>query len=138
MLQYLTHRSMKIALLPTKVNCAQVDETDGDRMESLKRQLKTEVIFDVLLKDGTMSADQVLDRALKELELDAHLVLLVSDKDEYLKPAKDKGMVTCRLRPMNAPRGNVSSHYMVESIPAIRDVVNEINGISFNAVMKGR
>ena len=46
------------------------------------------------------------------------------------------GAFTCRVRPPNAARGNISSHYVVETIEEVEDKINELNGISFNAVLK--
>ena len=59
----------------------------------------------------------------------------MSDQDNLLKAARDSGMITCRIRPKNARRGNISAHYTVEDVLQVQDVVNEMNGISFNAVL---
>ena len=135
LLQYLSQRSMKLCLLPKP--CDEVDEEEGRRMEDFKKQL-SDVVLDLLVKDGSMNIPKILDVPLHEFEFDPTLVLVVSDSDDYIRAAKEKGMVTCRIRPANARRGNVSAHYMVESVPDVRNVVDEINGISFNAVLKGR
>ena len=83
--------------------------------------------------DGTSKLLQ--KGVLDELDLHPNLCMIVSDKDEYLKEAKDLGMITCRLRPKNARRGNVTAHYNSPSVPDVQEVVNEISGISFNAVL---
>jgi FMN phosphatase YigB (HAD superfamily) len=72
---------------------------------------------------------------LRELAMDPHRVLLVSDRDEYLKAGKDLGMLTCRLQPKNARRGNITAHYTSPSVQDVQEVVNDINGISFNTVL---
>ena len=71
----------------------------------------------------------------KELDVHVNKIMVVSDKDDYLKAAKDLGMITCRLRPKNARRGNVTAHYNASSVPEVQDVVNDVTGISFNAVL---
>jgi len=79
---------------------------------------------------------QMVITARKALSCDRdNAILLVSDQDSYLKAAKDMGMVTCRIRPKNAKRGNVSTTYEVETILQVENVVNEMNGISYNAVL---
>jgi methionine salvage enolase-phosphatase E1 len=103
----------------------------------MKSQL-FDVSFDLLFKDGTLGANNVIAKSLKSFNLDPTNVLLVSDRDDYLRAGKDCGMVTCRIRPLNAPRGNISTHYSVPLVPEVKDVINEINGISFNAVLKSR
>jgi hypothetical protein len=135
LLQFLTQRSMKIALLPRPVE--EIDLQEGERMEDMKSQL-FDVGFDLLCKDGTLGSKMVIANSLESLHLDPTNVLLVSDRDDYLRAAKDCGMVTCRIRPLNSPRGNISTHYSVPSVPEVKDVINEINGISFNSVVKSR
>ena len=134
LLQYLTQRSIKIALLP-KPDVPKIDEEEGERMEDFSHQLH-DVSFDFLIKDGTHSASHIVDTSLQKLGLDPNLVLLVSDRDDYLRAAKDAGMLTCRIMPLNGRRGNISVHFVVQSVPEVQDVVNEINGISFNAIFK--
>lgn len=106
-------------------------------MEDMKKQL-FDVEFDLLCKDGTDGAKMVIAKSLESLHLDPTNVLLVSDRDDYLRAAKDCGMVTCRIRPLNKPRGNISTDYSVPTVPEVKDVINEINGISFNAVFQSR
>ena len=64
-------------------------------------------------------------------------IILVSERDEYLKVGKDMGMMTCRVQPLgpNSPRGNVTTHYRIQKLSQVEDVINEINGISFNTVL---
>jgi hypothetical protein len=135
LLQFLTQRSTKIALLPHPSE--EIDLDEGERMEDMKKQL-FDVAFDLLVKDGTLGAKMVIAKSLESLNLDPSNVLLVSDRDDYLRAAKDCGMVTCRIRPLNAPRGNISTNHSVPSVPEVKDVVNEINGISFNNVFQSR
>lgn len=150
LLSTLTYRSMKIALLPRTASMASISKTNTDRtskerMVDFTRQLK-DVRFDVLVDlppngssgaadDNALAVNAMVQSALKQLELDTNVILFVSDQDAYLRAAKDLGMLTCRIRPRNARRGNVSSHYTVESILEVENVVNDINGISFNVVL---
>jgi len=60
--------------------------------------------------------------------------LVVSDRDDYLKMGKEGGMFTCRIRKENARRGNITAAYNCLEIGHVEDIVNEINGISFNSV----
>ena len=145
----LTHRCLKIALLPrlksnshSKPGSFDSDKTPYERMQDLVKQLK-DVEFNVLIDIPANSSDNdqaaivksMIAKSLKELSLEAKVVLFVSDQDVYIKEAKELGMMTCRIRPLNARRGNVSAHYTVESILQVHDVINEMNGISFNAVL---
>ena len=133
LLQYLTQRSIQIALLPRPADS--LNEDKGERMEDFKRQL-SDVVFSQLVKDGRPGADKLVNIALEKLKLDPTVVLLVSDRDDYLRAAKEASMMTCRIVPPNSRRGNISAHLQVPSIPEVQDVVNEINGISYNAVFK--
>lgn len=145
LLSTLTHRSVKIALLPRPPPARQQQppqqQSPNERMLDLTRQLK-DVVFDVLIdlpgapddKNPTIEASMV-QTAFDELALDPNLVLFVSDQDAFLRKAKDLGMITCRVRPLSARRGNVSAHFEVETVLEVHDVVNEMNGISFNAVL---
>jgi beta-phosphoglucomutase-like phosphatase (HAD superfamily) len=137
LLSFLTHRSIQIALLPNP------RETDGPKqeaqqtaMQTLTKQLKG-VVFDCILAlDSQKSLDQTLQTGvLDELGLHANRVLVVSDRDEYLKAARDLGMITCRLQRKNTRRGDITALYNVASIPDVQELVNDINGISFNTVL---
>jgi len=64
--------------------------------------------------------------------------LVVSDRDDYLKIAKDGGMFTCRIRPKQGRRGNITAAYDVSAIVDVMDIINEIDGISFNSVLGSR
>ncbi|CAB9497132.1 expressed unknown protein [Seminavis robusta] len=133
LLSTLTHRSMKIALLPRPNNA----DSHPQQMVDLTKQLK-DVVFDVLIElpknDNSQEASMV-KTTLEKLALDPKVILFVSDQDSFLREAKDLGMMTCRIRPLNARRGNVSAHYTVETVLQVQDIVNEMNGISFNAVL---
>lgn len=137
LLQYLTQRSMKICLLPNPKTFDLATTEEGDRMEQMKAQLN-DVNFHSLIKTGS-DAEHVLQTTVRALALDSPLrILVVSDRDDYIRAAKESGLVTCRITTPNARRGNVSAHYSVPSVPNVKDVVDEINGISFNAVLQGR
>lgn len=145
LLNTLTHRSMKIALIPRPKKAIRHndhglndDRTPMELMEDLRNQLR-EVEFNVLVEQSTEDSSEavksMVKKALDGLRLDPKVVLFVSDQDASLRIAKDLGMITCRIRPPNARRGNVSAHYTVKGILNVHDVVNEMNGISFNAVL---
>jgi hypothetical protein len=136
LLQYVSNRSMKIALLPVPSN--EQAEQEAKRMNDFTKQLPN-VSFDVVLQDGE-AANDILMHLIEELEpIDSLSTMVISDRDDYLRHAKETGMTTCRVRPhANSPRGNVSAHYTVNSMAEVQDVVNDINGISFNAVFASK
>jgi hypothetical protein len=127
LLTYISNRSMKLALLPVpRQNKPEV----GKRMKEFTRQLP-HVSFDLLIDKGN-DATEILELMMKNFEKDPMATIVVSDRDDYLRAAKDEGMVACRIRSPNAKRGNISAHYnIVLSVGEVEDVVNEINGISF-------
>ena len=131
LLSYISHRGMKLVLLPTPNN--PIADEEGQRMEDFTKQLP-KVRFDFLLQKGE-NTNSILAEMTDEVQLDPVLTMVVSDRDDYLRQAKEKGMITCRVRfRPNAPRGNVSAHYNVEAIADVQEVVDDVNGISFNAV----
>jgi FMN phosphatase YigB (HAD superfamily) len=143
LLQYLTRRSIKIVLVPSQLTLTEEESTEGDDMRALRRQLQ-DVVFDALIVPDPGShptPDAALRQAVRVLGRESEspsTALLVSSREEHLRAAKSRGWVTCRIRPKNAPRGNVSTHYMVEAVPDVRQVVDEINGISYSAVLNAR
>lgn len=139
LLQYLTQRSIHIVLLPRpSTPDDELNEEEGECMQDFARQLKSDVVFSQLVKDGRPGAVNLVHKALQGLQLDPNLVLFVSDRDDYLRAAKEANMMTCRILPANGRRGNISAHFMVPNLTGVQDVVNEINGISYNAVFKSR
>ena len=137
-LSYLTHRSIRIALLPNlKLNDRSIREEQQESMQELSRQLKDVIVDSVVRFDKEEdSLSLALQKGvLDELDLNPNSVLVVTDQDDYLKAARDLGMITCRIQPKNSRRGNVTAHYTTPSIPEVQEVVNEINGISFNSVL---
>ncbi len=134
---FLSNRSMKIALipLPNKTNPDEINQTK-ENMELLAKQLP-HVTFNVLgLDEGIMynKAEDILRHVSNRMEVPALSTIVVSDREDYLGAARNLGMFTCRIRSLNAPRGNVSTSYTVEDIQSVKDVVNELNGISYNTV----
>ena len=128
LLSYISNRSMEIALLPIP---NQDDPKAGLRMKEITKQLPS-VSFGLLIDKGD-DANDILNQVSKKFKVDPIATMVVSDRDDYLRAAKDNGMVACRIRPSNAPQGNISAHYKVETMDQVLDVVNEINGISFSA-----
>jgi hypothetical protein len=134
-LRYASSRSIRLALLPIP-NSANPQISRG--MSDLVQQLPR-VNFDLLLKVAEdLTAKNLISQVRQHMEeqggITAICTLVVSDRDDYLRAAKEAGMYTCRVRPKNARRGNVSTSHTVESISEVEDVVNEISGISYNAV----
>jgi hypothetical protein len=151
LLNYLAQRSMKLALVAIPVDEAHNDgPTDAQlkeakQMDDFCSQLKIE-FSSILKQDGTFTIDAMVERIIRELlqpnDLPATSMispdrcLWVSDRDDYLRAAKDAGMMTVRIRPANARRGNVSTHYTVATVPDTSTVIDEINGISFSSVLQ--
>jgi hypothetical protein len=144
LLAYLTHRAIKIALLPDPTWAGST--ALHKPMYDLTQQLP-EVMIDAVLdvssspsyragKDDTNTTAAALAKQLvQDLELVPPSILVVSDRDDYLRAARDLGMMTCRLQRPNTRRGYVTALYTSESIQEVQEVVNQINGISFNAVL---
>lgn len=150
LLSFLSGRSMQIALLPLPSTQSHPQSDDDVKqtlreMEDLTKQLP-HVNFDLLLPDGRRrrgrpdenSAEDVVDKVLSKMEDVTPLkFVVVSDREDYLKAARDNGMFTCRIRPNNKRRGNITTNYNVENLSDVQDVINDINGISFNSALKG-
>ena len=128
---------MKIALLPIPQNTdKESNDAAARRMDDLEQQLP-QVRFDLLVKDGHLPPSDILGNVQDKTNVSSGSILVVSDRDDYLREAKERGYYTCRIRPKNAPRGNVTTNYTVSEIKEIEDVCNELNGISFNTVFSG-
>ena len=137
LLVYLTNRSMKIALLPVPDNAdGESNDAAAQRMDEMEAQLP-QVRFDLLVKEGQLSPSDILGQVQDNADVPSESLLVVSDRDDFLREAKQKGYYTCRIRPKNAPRGNVTTNYTVSEIKEVEDVCNELNGISFNTVFSG-
>ncbi|KAL3804418.1 hypothetical protein HJC23_011346 [Cyclotella cryptica] len=150
LLSFLTSRSMQIVLLPIP-STPNNPQTDGDaertlmEMNSLTKQLP-HVHFDLLVSDGRRrggkanadndAAQDILQYALSKLEISPIQYVVVSDRDDYLRAARESSMFTCRVRPKNVRRGEVTASYNVEDVGGVEGVINEINGISFNSSLK--
>jgi len=149
LLSFLSGRSMQIALLPlpSTPSRPQKDEDvkqTAQEMETLTKQLP-HVEFNLLLPDGRpktersneSGAEDVIRNVLSKIDVPPLKFVVVSDRDDYLKAARDNGMFTCRIRPKNKRRGNLTTNYNVEDVGSVQDVINDINGISFNSALKG-
>ncbi len=152
LLSYVNGRSMQIALLPlpSTPSLPQSDEDVKqtlDEMTNLTNQLP-KVSFDVLIPDGRRrghvgteeqnekTAQDVLANALTKMDVEPIQFVVVSDRDDYLGAARDLGMFTCRVRPKNKRRG-LTTNYNVDDIGSVLEVINDINGVSFNSALKG-
>ena len=153
LLSFLSARSMQIVLLPlpSTTSHPQSDEDvklTNEEMVSLTKQLPS-VKFDLFIPDGRRrgeerterandnTANDVLQNVLSKLDhVPPIKFVVVSDRDDYLKAARDNEMFTCRIRPKNKRRGNITTNYNVDDVAGVQDVVDDINGISFNAALK--
>ena len=164
LLSFLMSRSMKIVLLPIPKNnilspnnsvSTHNEGQQKQQMEDLAKQLPN-IHFHELIHRGD-NAKTILSQFLNNLKYDSSSqkkddiistapissilpkhCLIVSDRDDYLKMAKEMNMFTCRVRPENARRGNITAAYNVLEIGMVEDIINEINGISFNSVFGAR
>ena len=82
------------------------------------------------------SRDYQTDGACIYYPLGSIQFVVVSDRDDYLAAARDLGMFTCRVRPKNKRRG-LTTNYNVDDIGSVLEVINDINGVSFNSALKG-
>ena len=155
LLSFLSSRSMQIAVLPLPSTSSH-PQTDADvkrtsqEMESLTKQLPN-VQFDLLVPDARRRGEERTDRSndntaedvlrnrvlTKIQDIPPLKFMVVSDRDDYLKAARDNGMFSCRVRPKNTRRGNVTASYDVEDVGSVQDAINDVNGISFNSALKG-
>ncbi|GKY98009.1 hypothetical protein MPSEU_000759000 [Mayamaea pseudoterrestris] len=154
LLQYLTKRSIFLALLPKPVDSDETAAALSFRdMQDFANQIKSTVVIDVLtqhkgagdkenqrqqLSSSSSIAQQLLQSTLHDLNYakEPSKVLMVSDRDDYLKAAKNLSCFTCRIHRAGTPRGNVSAHYTVSSVSKVQGVVDEMNGISFSALRR--
>jgi len=141
LLSFLTSRSVQIVLLPLPATPSRprfdqdVEET-RQMMESLTRQLP-QVQFDLLVPGSREdTAQSILTTVLSHVEAEPLRFLVVSDRDDYMKAARDAGMYTCCVRSKSQSRAAITTNYNVEDAADVLDVVNELNGISFNAALK--
>jgi hypothetical protein len=166
LLSYLNVRSMKLGLAAAPVKAAAPSDAppppslEASQMSDFAKQLKDRIHFDVVVSEqcqapqliattlarlqGTATStvasdnhDQTLTPPTTMVPIAPQRCLWVSDRDDCLRAAKEAGLLTARIVRPNARRGNVSAHYTVETVAEIMSVVNEINGISFNAVLLG-
>jgi hypothetical protein len=142
LLSFLHSRSFKVVLLPTPVEQVQKapspsHEAEAQSMDELVQQLQSKLSFhSVIHQNGSLTVDRIFTDALADTVTMRDRCLCVSDRDSILKGAKDAGMLTLRIRPPNARRGNVSTNYTAETVTETQTIVNEINGISFNSVLQ--
>jgi len=150
LLSFLTNRSMQIVLLPvpstpTKPQTDTDLELNSTEMNNLKKQLP-HVQFDLCIYDGRRrgepsqanenAAHDILEYVTSEIDIPPLQYAVVSDRDDYLRDARERGMFTIRVRPKNTRRGDVTASYSVEDVSGVEEVINEINGISFNSALK--
>jgi hypothetical protein len=141
---------MKIALLPIprsqeKTVTEEEEATSNSTskaMEELSHQLP-QIQFHLLIKtsNGKDSANLIVRQVQDAMSKDHGILpintLIVSDRDDYLREGRDMGFYTCRIRPKNLRRGNVTTNFTTETIAEVEDVINELNGLSMNSVLTG-
>jgi len=137
---FLSNRSMKIALMPRPgIKGIEEQSKTKEAMKQLAKQLP-QVKFSLLGLDkdsGQITeAGEILSYIVNKISAQPISTVVVSDRDDILKCAKEIGTYTCRVRKKNEPRGNITTSYTVEDVREVEDVVNELNGISYNTVFK--
>jgi hypothetical protein len=151
LLSFVDGRSMQIVLLPLP-STPLIPQSDEDvkrtfeEMTNLTKQLPN-VNFDLLIADGRRrnqigaegqndAAQDVLLNVLSKMDdVDPIQFVIVSDRDDYLGAARDLGMFTVRVRPKNQRRG-LTTNYNVDDVGSVQEVINDINGVSFNSALK--
>jgi hypothetical protein len=142
LLSFLHSRSFKVVLLPTPVEQVQKapspsHQAEAQSMDELVQQLQSKLSFhSVIHQTGSLTVERIFTDALADTVTMRDRCLCVSDRDSILKGAKEAGMLTLRIRPPNARRGNVSTNYTAETVMETQTIVNEINGISFSSVLQ--
>ena len=139
LLQYVCSRSIKVGimsgwpLLPSY--------KAGDVME-YQRQLGM-VDFDFVFDEGAAQDDEALVPAsIQELDVesgsagDLSGVMVVSQETRILKAARDANSYTCYVVPKSGRRCGISTNYTINSIGELRDVIDDVNGVSFNNVRR--
>ena len=125
----------------------------GNCTEQLVRQLPS-IKFDVVNKSGhevisdkiateeratilrkSISAS-VLNTVLAKTNIPLISTLVVSDRDYYLEMGRSLGIYTCRIHVHTMQKRSVSSHFVVNNISEVKNVMNELNGVSFTSVME--
>lgn len=146
LLDFLSSRSMKICLLPSPASLSKESrDLTKTSMEDLRKQLSNiEFHFFLEVKEqeddtsSSVQANFLLENVSSNLGTKPISIIVVSNRDDFLRNARDRGMYTCRVRRKDQPRGNVTADYTVESMKDVEDIVNEVNGISFNSVFSTR
>jgi hypothetical protein len=64
--------------------------------------------------------------------MEPQVFMVISNRDAYLRRAKELGMISCRIRSnFNGPRGAVTAHHTLSSLSEVQDVIQEWNGVSY-------
>ncbi|GMH56763.1 hypothetical protein TrRE_jg10468 [Triparma retinervis] len=144
LLNYIQSRSIKIGLLrPPELHSSYLD---GD-IEEYDKQL-ADVEFDYKFDDGDGGAGKdskgpefVVQDAASGLGIPreggkTNFLMVVSSNSKVLGAARDVNSYTCYLKPANGRRCDVSTNFSISNISELRDVVDEVNGISFSNVRR--
>ena len=149
LLDYVTGRAIRIGLISARG----LHEGGGKTEEEMKRyKLQVPSVNFSWLGVHQSAGDQdvVLDAmdGLRKpsqeggpsFDILAKEIMIVSDRDDLLRSARDSGCFTCRVRPPNGRRGDISTNWTVEKVEEVEGVLDEILGISYNNVRntKGR
>ena len=133
LLQYLGGRGMRAGLvLPSKsVKPLRQEEIDHF-LEGFALDLDPVIHAD--------KAQQLLDKnaapfewALRQWNLQCNKVLLVTTEAKYLEAARDVGLFSCFFTTKNARRPNIRPSHSALTLGEVRDIIEEINGISYAA-----
>jgi hypothetical protein len=152
----LCERSIRLALLPLPLQTSLVEvRKEWQEMNQFRHQLPPSIKFhycghakNAMDQNGedrskilatletsliNRDASAIVGEILASFDdIKGRHIMFVTDRDDYIRAAKEANMTTCRLRVKpNAPRGNTSPHYTITSISEVRDIVDEMNGISY-------
>jgi hypothetical protein len=121
---YNTSRSLNLALLPS---CTQIDDDRNNFLQQMPPQIQ----FHTVVREGANESDY-LDFLLRMVAMEPQAFMVVSNRDAYLRRAKELGMISCRIRfNLNGPRGSVTAHHTLSSLSEVQDVIQEWNGVSY-------
>ncbi|GMI12535.1 hypothetical protein TrLO_g12977 [Triparma laevis f. longispina] len=136
-LQYITSRSIRIGLLQP-LTPGPLYQT-GD-VKTFKFQLGDKVDFDYSFDEAAPS--QNLFNAIEGINVEksdadsTSGVMVVSSCSNTLKSARDNNSYTVYIKPKSGRRCDISPNYNINSIDELRDVIDDVNGVSFNNARK--
>jgi len=146
LLEFINKRSMKIAMIPgldAQSDPKKFQKPTRLEMEKLQEQLSRVDIDYLCTKFKDKTTDDIVKEAADIVgtgfgNSDKNRVLVISDNDKLLLSARDLGYYTCLVRLPGGRHPSFTMNYTVENVEEVQEVVNEINGLSFNTVFSSR